>query len=436
MKLVALLALVACGSGVPAPAPEVRVVVMRTIAPPPPPKPAPPARIVELVKTTSLHAAPSAGANVVGIIRHGTRVAIAAELDAADCHWIELAPRGWTCDDAVEPTPQAPTPTDAPALDDDDEPQPIHGVYGYVRGDHTAYATVDDARAGTGYVLGGSTTVRGVGVVRVDGKRFWRTSQGQLVDEDSIGQLAPSRFKGVALHDGDAMPAWVHARRDSYKPADLRAEPSARAKVVATLAPRAVVTIRETSSDGAFVRIDDAHWIARADVRVAALAPPPPDIAGDEKWFDVDRDEQVLVAYEGTRAVYATLVSTGGYEHETPTETARIASKHESAVMSSDTTSVYSVADVPWTMYYDRDFALHTAYWHDGFGSRRSHGCINLSPRDARLLYYWSSPDVPPGWTTVYGNADAPGSLVRVRSSRDPEPAMRGYARTLVAART
>jgi L,D-transpeptidase catalytic domain len=82
-------------------------------------------------------------------------------------------------------------------------------------------------------------------------------------------------------------------------------------------------------------------------------------------------------------------------------------------------------------MYYDHNFALHTAHWHDGFGDPRSHGCVNLAPRDARLLYRWSSPDVPPGWIAVYGDADTPGSLVRVRSSEAREPAFRGYARTL-----
>jgi hypothetical protein len=56
---------------------------------------------------------------------------------------------------------------------------------------------------------------------------------------------------------------------------------------------------------------------------------------------------------------------------------------------------------------------------------------VNLAPRDARLLYQWSSPDVPPGWVAVYGDADNPGSLVRVRSRESPEPAFRGYARTL-----
>jgi lipoprotein-anchoring transpeptidase ErfK/SrfK len=146
----------------------------------------------------------------------------------------------------------------------------------------------------------------------------------------------------------------------------------------------------------------------------------------------VDLDQQTLVAYEGERPVYATLVSTGKYKHVTPTSVARIASKHEAAAMTSDTEgSVYSVADVPWTMYYDRDFALHTSYWHDGFGGARSHGCVNLAPRDARRLFHWSSPDVPPGWSTVYGDADNPGTLVRVRSRQVAEPAFRGYARAL-----
>jgi hypothetical protein len=101
----------------------------------------------------------------------------------------------------------------------------------------------------------------------------------------------------------------------------------------------------------------------------------------------------------------------------------------------------YSVADVPWTMFYDGNYAVHTSYWHDNFGGVRSHGCINLSPRDAHLLYLWSSPDIPPGWTAVFADEDTPGSLVRVRSQKGAEPKLVGYAqkvherRTQVAAR-
>ncbi len=172
-------------------------------------------------------------------------------------------------------------------------------------------------------------------------------------------------------------------------------------------------------------------WVARADVRMAAITEPPEGTGADEKWFDVDLDNQVLVAYEGTRPVYATLVSTGKYGHWTPTLIARVQAKHESTPMTSDKGDVYSVADVPWTMFYDGHYALHTSYWHNGFGGPRSHGCINLAPRDARLLYQWSSPDVPPGWTSVYGTEQHPGSLVRIHAAKLPPPRFRGYAKRM-----
>ena len=53
----------------------------------------------------------------------------------------------------------------------------------------------------------------------------------------------------------------------------------------------------------------------------------------------------------------------------------------------SDRRDYYYLEDVPWILYYDGDMALHGAYWHDNFGVRSSHGCVNLSPRDARWLF-------------------------------------------------
>jgi hypothetical protein len=191
------------------------------------------------------------------------------------------------------------------------------------------------------------------------------------------------------------------------------------------------VQVLEDSDDGKLVRISDTSWVRRVDVRVASRVEPPAGTGATEKWFDVDRDEQVLVAYEGKQPVYATMVSTGKWNHATPTVITRVASKLATANMNNDRGEKYAVADVPWTMFYDGHYAVHTSYWHDGFGGPRSHGCINLAPRDARLLYQWSSPDVPPGWIAVYGDVDHPGSLVRVRSKDAPEPEFRGYARTL-----
>jgi hypothetical protein len=92
---------------------------------------------------------------------------------------------------------------------------------------------------------------------------------------------------------------------------------------------------------------------------------------------------------------------------------------------------------VPWTQFFysEEDLALHTAYWHDNFGQQRSHGCVNLAPRDARWLYYWSDPQVPPGWTSSTGVVESPGSVVRVRSAAVPEPEWKGYAKKVVEAR-
>jgi len=34
--------------------------------------------------------------------------------------------------------------------------------------------------------------------------------------------------------------------------------------------------------------------------------------------------------------------------------------------------------------------AIHGAYWHDKFGKQWSHGCVNLPPEKAEVLYHWA----------------------------------------------
>lgn len=58
----------------------------------------------------------------------------------------------------------------------------------------------------------------------------------------------------------------------------------------------------------------------------------------------------------------------------------------------------YELRDVPWIQYFASGYAIHGAYWHDVFGVPRSHGCINLAPVDARLVFNWTTPNVPDGW--------------------------------------
>jgi len=125
-----------------------------------------------------------------------------------------------------------------------------------------------------------------------------------------------------------------------------------------------------------------------------------------EKWIDINITKQVLVAYEGTKPVYTTLVSSGEAglgDPETSKATKRgifrIHTKYISTTMDSNTVGEeFELRDVPYVQYFENGYALHGAYWHDGFGRPKSHGCINLAPEDARRLFFWTEPPVPPGF--------------------------------------
>ncbi|NUQ78286.1 MAG: L,D-transpeptidase family protein [Polyangiaceae bacterium] len=61
----------------------------------------------------------------------------------------------------------------------------------------------------------------------------------------------------------------------------------------------------------------------------------------------------------------------------------------------------YQLRDVPYIQYFESGYALHAAYWHDVFGTPRSHGCVNLSPVDAHRLFLWTDPPIPDGWHAI-----------------------------------
>ena len=71
----------------------------------------------------------------------------------------------------------------------------------------------------------------------------------------------------------------------------------------------------------------------------------------------------------------------------------------------------YYLQDIPYTMYFDDNIALHGTYWHESFGFRKSHGCVNLSVTDAEWLY---------DWTTIedsYTSGDYRGAAIYVYST-------------------
>ncbi|HJL17875.1 MAG TPA: L,D-transpeptidase [Sandaracinaceae bacterium LLY-WYZ-13_1] len=253
------------------------------------------------------------------------------------------------------------------------------------------------------------------------GRRYWRTINNGFVPYRMLAPVNYPEFQGVRLDDTRRLPiGYILSRRDAFY---LRTE-SGRARRGGRLDFHHRVDIVDEATIGShdyFVGADERLY-RQDDVRRIVPSERPEQIGPNEKWIEVDLTSQSLIAYEGDRPVYATLVSSGRAFHPddpeadflTPTGMFRIRAKHLAATMDGDTAAdgPYSIDDVPWVMYFQLAYALHGAFWHRAFGYPRSHGCVNLAPRDAQWVFNWSDPQVPRGWHGAYPTEDEPGTWI------------------------
>jgi lipoprotein-anchoring transpeptidase ErfK/SrfK len=114
----------------------------------------------------------------------------------------------------------------------------------------------------------------------------------------------------------------------------------------------------------------------------------PPQMASGERWIDVDLSQQRLYAYEGDVLMNSFIVSTGTWQTPTVTGNFKIWVKVRSQAM---TGPGYYLPDVPYVMYFYKDYGIHGTYWHNNFGTPMSHGCVNLTIPDAEWLYGFAS---------------------------------------------
>lgn len=163
------------------------------------------------------------------------------------------------------------------------------------------------------------------------------------------------------------------------------------------------------------LRID--YHVPAAHVRPIAdeeLSPISPEVPPGQKFIEVDLIEQSLTAYEAGEIILRTEVSTGlpnlGPVTGIPTVTPKgnfnidpkVPAKHMGNGQITAEIDAYELPGVPWTSFFEHStgIAFHGTYWHDNFGSRMSHGCVNMRVDDAKWLYRWSTPVAEPGdWT-------------------------------------
>ena len=263
----------------------------------------------------------------------------------------------------------------------------------------------------------------GFAVARVfdhDGRSYGLTTEHDLIALDRTRVVEPSAFSGIALGPDEGLPV-AFALSHGARRHDLDVE-SQQLRASAELPHRAALALTGTRR-GAFWETRDGFWVLLDGMRVLEARKSFPSFAtGDRKWIDISINQQALVAYSGKKPVYATLVSTGRSGLADPEKTDAtvrgtfmIYQKDVSSTMDGeeDRSDGYALQDVPFVQYFHKGYALHGAYWHDEFGKMRSHGCVNLAPRDAAWLFEWTDPNVPPDWHGVLNKQR--GTVVFIR---------------------
>jgi hypothetical protein len=225
-----------------------------------------------------------------------------------------------------------------------------------------------------------------------NGHRYYLLRSGELIGMNG-GRLAVPEFQGLLFSSQPARAfGWILGEtRPRPEPGLQNPESDQiyyRYHVVQ------VYAIKE-ASNLTWLEIGPDEWVdSRQVARVEPRTTHPQEVSSN-RWIEINLFEQTLAVYENDRLIFSTLVASGVKPYWTRPGVFQIYEKKETETMSgsseADRSDYYYLEDVPWTMYFDEKRALHAAYWHNGFGYARSHGCVNLSVGDSHWLYNWAN---------------------------------------------
>lgn len=229
-----------------------------------------------------------------------------------------------------------------------------------------------------------------MGSVTVSGTTFYEIKPGEFMSGQDLEEVRPSSYAGLNFASPPATAVgWMIT--DAQLSGAPGQPPSPGMPHAGRYQPIQVFAIQRVG-DWNWYEIGPGQWIEQRNVSLVQPAPPPG--AGGNS-IAVDTYEQSLGVYRNGGLVFATLVSSGSRSFPTRPGVFQIRAKLTHGLMTGayrdNRSDYYYLEDVPWILYYDGDRALHGAYWHDHFGLRGSHGCVNLSPRDALWLYNFAN---------------------------------------------
>jgi hypothetical protein len=272
-------------------------------------------------------------------------------------------------------------------------------------------------------------------------RKFAITTDLRLVPISKLKPNVGSPWHGFALDDKLTLPIafsyYPEAKKDAKQRKPIKVykgvEGNSPKEDGTTLFFRQAVPLTgkdKTVGDTRYFEFKDGagnggKWLRKQDIIIARKPDewPASFAKGNQKWIDISILKQTLVLYEGDKPVFVTLISTGQdgmgdpkTTKSTPRGTFRIREKHVTATMdANEVGNKFELRDVPWVQYFEAGYALHAAYCHDVYGTARSHGCVNLSPVDARKVFLWSDPPIPQGWHGVTAADDTgKGAIVHI----------------------
>jgi hypothetical protein len=260
-------------------------------------------------------------------------------------------------------------------------------------------------------------------------ERLALLTSGKFVKAADLEAATVPKFSGVELNDEVELPVAFVVKRGVRSWKLDRDE----ARVAEDLDVHAKVNLtgryRKTHGEK-FWAADKDRWVRHRDVSAVLERSTFPDFAKDgQKWLDVSIVMGTLVAYEGRRPFFVTLLSVartpvgaaaprGSDSADTPElappsaswglGTFEVKKKHVTYVGADPFKAheSYQLYDLPWAFELSSGRLGYGAYWHERFGVGHGPGALELSPSDAVRLWQWITPAVPEGW---HGKSSASG---------------------------
>lgn len=238
------------------------------------------------------------------------------------------------------------------------------------------------------------------------GETWYEINPGEYVHENDITMVDPSTYRGVEVNSQPERPfGWIVQEVIPSTAPDV--EPDEELGVPLPRTTFIQVYDAVLGEDNwIWYDIGDGRWVKQTYMSLVDVDPRPEEVGEEEFWAEIDLFEQTFAAYEGDRMVYASLISSGLNRWPTDEGLFQVWDRWEKHKMSGAEGKVdyYFLEDIPYIMYYDEynGIALHGTYWHDRFGFKHSHGCVNMSIQDAEWTYWWSDEAPNDLWVFVH----------------------------------